>query len=152
MSTETTANDKTATMPKTPWIALFKPGTHKAVITSAAMKRNHNDKLHLALECDTGNRVINHEMFVSTPEAAANTAKQIKRAFGVESFKDIGNIVGQKCVLRVEHEEYNGRVQAKVRYVNPDNSTDVDVSELGDLDAAFAEADKPAASASNVPF
>ncbi len=120
-----------------PWTGLLKIGNHHATVTGAAMKRNHNGKLHLALECDTGTRIINHEMYVSTPAAAANTAKQIKRAFGIESFKDVPQIVGKKCGLRVEHEEYNGRTQAKVRYVNPDNSTEADEADLDGLDSAF---------------
>jgi hypothetical protein len=133
----------------TPWVSLIKPGVHHATVIGAAMKRNHNGKLHLALECDTGTRIINHEMYCSTPAAAANTAKQIKNAFGIESFKDVPKIVGQKCGLRVEHEEYNGRMQAKVRYVNPDNSTEAGEEDLTGLDDAFTT---PANSTANVEF
>lgn len=146
MSEETTAPVKTTRTIETaagpviapaPWTGLLKPGNHHATVIGASMKRNHNGKLHLALDCDLGNRIISHEMYVSTPAAAANTAKQIKRAFGVESFKDVGQIVGKKCGLRVEHEEYNGRMQAKVRYVNPDNSTEAEITDIEGLDNAF---------------
>jgi hypothetical protein len=142
MSTETAQNTVTAAPPiaPTPFVGLIKAGSYHATVTRAAMKRNHNGKLHLALDCDTGTRIINHEMFCSTPAATENTAKQIKNAFGIESFKDVANIVGQKCGLRIEHEEYNGRVQAKVRYVNPDNSTEVGDVDLDGLDAAFTAA------------
>jgi hypothetical protein len=131
----------------TQWVSLIKPGTHHATVIGAAMKRNHNGKLHLALDCDTGTRIINHEMYVSTPAAAANTAKQIKNAFGIESFKDVPKIVGQKCGLRIEHEEYNGRIQAKVRYVNPDNSTEAEDEDLAGLDAAFTAPANPTSTA-----
>ena len=139
MNTETKEQNQTAAAPITnaPFIGLIKAGAYHATVTGAAMKRNHNGKLHLALDCDTGSRIINHEMFCSTPAAAQNTAKQIKNAFGIESFKDVKQIVGQKCSLRIEHEEYNGRVQAKVRYINPDNSTEAGDVDLNELDAAF---------------
>lgn len=140
MNTETVQTVETAAgtiFAPAPFVGLIKSGTHHATVIGAAMKRNHNGKLHLALDCDTGSRIVNHEMYCSTPAAAQNTAKQIKNAFGIESFKDVPNIVGQKCGLRIEHEEYNGRIQAKVRYVNPDNSTEADDVDLDGLDDAF---------------
>lgn len=140
MNTETTEQIETAAAPSitnAPFIGLIKPGIHNAVVIGAAMRRNRNGKLHLALDCDTGTRIVNHEMYCSTPPAAQNTAKQVKEAFGIESFKDVAHIVNQKCALRIEHEEYNGRIQAKVRYVGPDNSTKAEDVDLDELDAAF---------------
>lgn len=139
MNTETTEQIETAAAPITnaPFIGLIKPGIHNAVIIGAAMRRNRNGKLHLALDCDTGTRIVNHEMYCSTPAAAQNTAKQVKEAFNIESFKDVAHIVNQKCALRIEHEEYKGRIQAKVRYVSPDNNTEAEDVDLDELDAAF---------------
>ena len=140
MNTETTEQNQTAAAPSitnAPFIGLIKPGIHNAVVIGAAMRRNQNGKLHLALDCETGSRIVNHEMYCSTPAAAQNTAKQLKNAFNIESFKEVAQIVGQKCGLRIEHEEYNGRIQAKVRYVNPDNSTEAEETDLDGLDAAF---------------
>lgn len=140
MNTETTEQNQTAAAPSitnAPFIGLIKPGIHSATVIGAAMKRNQNGKLHLALDCETGSRIVNHEMYCSTPAAAQNTAKQLKNAFNIESFKEVAQIVGQKCGLRIEHEEYNGRIQAKVRYVNPDNSTEAGDVDLNELDAAF---------------
>ena len=140
MQTETTAANETAIANATLTIPVsrLQPGNHPATVTGAAMVRNHNGKLNLELDLDLGNRRIQHNLYCTSEAGTANTARQIKNAFGIESFKDVSKIVGQSCVLRMENEEYNGRTTLKVAYVNPHSSeaaTDVD---LDALDAGFA--------------
>lgn len=142
MKTETTATTEDITIPTTAASVPFNrnllaPGNHAATIISAEMVRNHNGKLSLELDCEVDGRRLQHNMYCTTPNGTANTAKQIKNAFGVESFKNIGDIVGQACKLRIEHEEYNGRTQVRVAYVNPQGSVSADDVNLDELDAGF---------------
>lgn len=116
---------------------LLQPGNHPATVIGAEMTRNHNGKLNLELDLDLGNRRIQHNMYCTTEASTANTARQLKAAFGVTSFKDVAGIVGKSCSLRIEHEEYNGRTQAKVSYVNPHGSTAATDVDFTDLDAGF---------------
>ena len=142
-ATEITIPTGTLTAP----ISKMQPGNHPAIITNAAIVRNHNGKLNVELDCDLNGRRIQHNMYMTTPAGQANTAKQLKNAFGIESFKDVAKIIGQSCTLRMEHEEYNGRVSLKIAYVNPHSSeaaTDIDFSALdenfkapSDLEIAF---------------
>lgn len=132
-ATETVIANATLTTP----ITRLQPGNHPATVTGAAMVRNHNGKLNLELDLDLGSRRLQHNMYCTSEAGTANTARQIDKAFGVKSFKDIASIVGQSCVIRMENEEYNGRTSLKVAYVNPNSSeiaTDVD---LDALDAGF---------------
>jgi hypothetical protein len=118
---------------------LLKAGNHPATILGASKTRNHNGKLNIELDCDLGDRRLQHNMYCTTPGATANTAKQLMNAFGLTSFKDLQSIVGQTCSLRIEHEEYKGRTQAKVSYVNKSHSSIADDESFDDLDDAFAE-------------
>lgn len=119
------------------------PGNHPATITGAKMARNRNGKLHVELDCDLGNRRIQHQMFCTSEAGTANTARQLKNAFGVSSFKELDSIVGQSCSLRIEDEEYNGRTSAKVRYVNPHSTEEAGDLDLAALDAGFAATEAP---------
>lgn len=138
--TENTRTVETANEPiiaPAPFLSLIKPGIHSATVIGASIKRNQNGKLHVAMDYETESRIVNHQMYLTTNPGTANAAKQLKDAFGIESFKDVPSIVGQKCGLRIEHEEYNGRIQAKVRYINPDNNTEAGEINLDKLDEAF---------------
>jgi hypothetical protein len=114
------------------------PGNHPATVLDAKMTRNHNGKLNLELDLDLGSRRIQHNLYCTSEAGTANTARQIKNAFGVTSFKDIPSIVGQQCSLRVEDEEYNGRVSPKVKYVNPHSTSEATDLDMAALDAGFA--------------
>ena len=118
--------------------ALLKPGDYSAIIKGAEMARNHNGKLHLKLECDLGTRIVRHQMYCTTDKSTANTLKQIKNAFGIESFRDVAKIVEQPCSLRIEHEEYNGKTQTRVAYLNPEGSIPAADLNFDDLDAMAA--------------
>lgn len=113
-------------------------GNHPATVIGIRITRNHNGKLHTELDCSLGNRRLQHQMWMTSPESQANTARQLKNAFGIESFKEINKAVGQHCSLRIEEEEYNGRVTPKVRYVNPHTEVEVGDIDFDSLDAGFA--------------
>lgn len=142
MKTETTTTTATTkvTIPNqtlTTPITRLQPGNHPATITGAAIVRNHNGKLNVELDCDLNGRRIQHNMYMTTPAGQANTAKQLKNAFGIESFKDVPDIVGKSCTLRMENEEYNGRTSLKVAYVNPHSSEAATNVDFDALDAGF---------------
>jgi hypothetical protein len=139
MQTETTAATEAtiATQTLTTPITRLQPGNHPATITGAAIVRNHNGKLNVELDCDLNGRRMQHNMYMTTPAGQANTAKQLKNAFGIESFKDVPSIVGQSCVLRMENEEYNGRTSLKVVYINPHSSEVAADIDFDALDAGF---------------
>ena len=137
MKTEITEATEVPTQTLTTPITRLQPGNHPATITGAAIVRNHNGKLNVELDCDLNGRRIQHNMYMTTPAGQANTAKQLKNAFGIESFKDVANIVGQSCTLRMENEEYNGRISLKVAYVNPHSSEVADDVDFDALDAGF---------------
>ena len=132
-ATEATIAAQTLTTP----ITRLQPGNHPATVTGAAMVRNHNGKLNLELDLDLGNRRIQHNLYCTSEAGTANTARQIKNAFGIESFKDVSKIVGQSCVLRMENEEYKGRTSLKVAYVNPHSSEAATDLDFDALDAGF---------------
>ncbi len=135
MQTETTAATEAtiATQTLTTPITRLQPAT----ITGAAVVRNHNGKLNVELDCDLNGRHIQHNMYITTPAGQANTAKQLKNAFGINSFKDVPSIVGKSCVLRMKDEEYNGRTSLKVAYVNPQSSEVAADFDFDALDAGF---------------
>jgi hypothetical protein len=114
------------------------PGNHPAVVLDARMTRNHNGKLNVELDLKIGNRRLQHNLYCTSEAGTANTAKQLKNAFGVTSFKDVGKIAGQQCSVRIEEEEYNGKVSPKIRYVNPHSTSEATDVDLDALDAGFA--------------
>lgn len=139
-TTETT--EATIKLPNPPFITSLKSGSHAVTITKAAIVANHNGKANLHLEGDNGTRILQYNMYLTSPAAKANTAKQIKRAFDIDlqAEQKAGNltaavksIVGRKASFRVELEEYNGRISPKVKFVNPEGSTELSDEALAGL-------------------
>lgn len=116
------------------------PGNHPATVIKASMARNHNGKLHVALDLNLGTRRIQHSLYCTTEAGTANTKTQLERAFGITSFRDVPSIAGKQCSVRIEEEEYNGRTSLKVKFVNPASS-----QAAGDIDFDALDNAAPAA-------
>jgi len=120
-------------------------GDHPATVNSARLTANHNGKPFVELDVTLHGSSIRrqHQMFVSTPAAANNAARQLNRAFGIESFSKeaLASLAGQTCSLRAAEEEYNGRVSVKTVFVNPYHTSDVNI-DIAALDAAFTSPPK----------
>ena len=127
------------TMPPllTPINKTLKAGNHRAKVLDAQMTRNRNGKLSVELSLELAERQVTHNMYCTSEAGTANTASQLESAFGLKSFRDVKNIIGQVCSVRVEYEEYNGRTQAKVSYVNPITTIAAENVDFEDLDAFF---------------
>lgn len=116
-------------------------GDHPATVLGIRVTANYNGKPFVEVDCDLGGMRRQHQMYVSTPAAAANTAKQLNRAFGITSFSkdNLAGAVGQKCSLRAQEEEYNGKTSIKTVFLNPYSDVEVDMSSLDDAFNAPAE-------------
>lgn len=135
-------------VPNPPFISSLKAGNHPVVITKADIVANHNGKQCIELIGDNGTRLLTYQMFLTTPAAKQNAAKQIKRSFDidlVQASKEgkvreaVQSIATRKANFRVELEEYKGRISPKVKFVNPDGH-----KELSDEDIASLSFDEVA--------
>lgn len=111
----------------------------EATVVSLDSHINANGKpyLNLTLQMATGR--TSHRMWVNTPKAAANTLRQLKRAFGIEKMAEAGKVVGQKCSLSTKYDDFAGRIQ--VAFINRYNKYANDIVDLASLDALVAEAE-----------
>jgi len=136
-TTETETMTETTPPLLTPISKMLKAGNHRARVLNAQMTRNRNGKLSVELELELAERQVTHNMYCTSLAGTANTASQLEASFGLKSFKDVQSIVGQACSVRVEYEEYNGRTQAKVSYVNPISTVAAEDVDYNDLDSFF---------------
>jgi len=106
----------------------------EATVVALDSHINANGKpyLNLTLQMATGR--TSHRMWVNTPKAAANTLRQLKRAFGIEKMAEAGNVVGQKCSLSTRYDEFAGRITvAFINRYNPHSGETVDLASLDAL-------------------
>lgn len=106
----------------------------EATVVSLDSHINANGKpyLNLTLQMATGR--TSHRMWVNTPKAAANTLRQLKRAFGIEKMAEAGNVVGQKCSLSTKYDDFAGSIQvAFINRYNPHSGETVDLASLDAL-------------------
>lgn len=111
--------------------------TAEVVALDSHVNANGKPYLNLTLQMATGRTT--HRMWVNTPKAAANTLRQLKRAFGIEKMAEADNVVGQKCSLSTRYDEFAGRIT--VAFINRYNKYANDVVDLASLDALVAEAE-----------
>ncbi len=136
----------------TAYVALEESPNITAEVIRIGAQVNHNGKpfIKLTLQMDTGR--TSHDMFV-TAGAAANTFRQLKKAFGFEpstnpdkeeaakeTAEALQLIVGKKCSLSTGPDEFNGVTRNKIRFVNRYNEFANDTVDLGAIFAAAAAA------------
>lgn len=157
MNTETTETRiETAAGPvitNAPWINLIKEGPHKATIGEVEVSENKNGKPYISVECDLGTRIHIHQMYL-TEKSFGNTTTQLSKSFGIdletvrakavkegytvkrfldEIKSEAKKISGQQCSLNFKHEEYLGKIQSKVAYVNPYRATEASEDSMAGL-------------------
>jgi len=98
-------------------------GLHSAVVIDHGITKSTNGTCQVAVKFETEYGLISG-WFPMTDKAAEYTIEKLNNmgfnGRSLEGLQDGKCICGNKCVITVAHEEYNGKTSAKVKYVNPE--------------------------------
>lgn len=145
MNTENTIESAIASI-ETPLLAPVAPTTYlrfteesqniPATVLTVRTAVNANGKPHLDINFQTAEGRTSTRMWINTPAAAANTLKQLSRAFDITKFSEVPTIVDKECSLSTRFDDYSQRIT--VAFINKFNPHANDVVDLDALDAMVA--------------
>jgi hypothetical protein len=134
----------------TGYIKLEESQDTPATVITAEPRVNAGGKPFIALTLQLAEGRTSHKMWVSTPAAAANTLRQLNRAFGIKAFTELPSIVDQKCSISSRFDDYSQRIT--VAYINRYNEHANDVVDLSSLDALAASVPETTTDLASVEF